>query len=192
MSTDMPDGIRWFDSKPIVVVSLIVFFPLGLYGLWKNTGFSARTKWIVTGTFGILLCASALVEEANHKKADKAADAASPPAIAKTSPQRSTTNTQPGTNDMTALDRMEIAFEGGHRKHKIKSRLEEAMRLYQLPVTEENRSRAGSVLVALRKRSGNQEMDILSYMIRSHVSGVQLSFSEAAAFSDAFLAAGDR
>jgi hypothetical protein len=57
---------------------------------------------------------------------------------------------------------------------------------------EENYSRAGSVLVALRKENGTPEIAILDYMIRSHVPGVNVTFPEAAALSSAFLKAGDR
>lgn len=89
------------------------------------------------------------------------------------------------------LDQMEIAFLGGYSRSEIKLRIDEAMTLYGMPITEENYSRAGSVLVTLRQEYGPTEMDILDYMIRSHVPGVDLSFNEAAAFAVVFLAAGD-
>ena len=38
----------WYNSKVKVVLMLIFFFPLGIYGLWKNPFFSDKTKWIVT------------------------------------------------------------------------------------------------------------------------------------------------
>jgi hypothetical protein len=92
---------------------------------------------------------------------------------------------------MTALEQMEIAFVGGYSASQIKSRIEHAMDLYGLPITEDNRSRAGSVLVALRKEFGPAEMDILDYMIRSHVDGVAVSFADMAGISVVFLATGD-
>ena len=49
MSPDLTSDHKWFDSKPIVVISLILFFPLGLSALWKNSAFSSKTKWAVTG-----------------------------------------------------------------------------------------------------------------------------------------------
>ena len=63
-----------------------------------------------------------------------------------------------------------------------------AMQLYNVPISDENYSRAGSSLVALRKQFGPREMDILSHMIRSHVLGANLSFPDAAGISAAFLA----
>ena len=71
--------------------------------------------------------------------------------------------------DKTALEQMEIAFEGGYKKEEIKARLDKAMELYGLTLTEENYSRAGSTLVGLRQKNRTMEMGILSYMIRSHV-----------------------
>lgn len=91
-----------------------------------------------------------------------------------------------------ALSQAELAFVGGYTREHIKDRLGTALRLYGLPTTEENYSRAGSALVALRKQNGTPEMEILDHMIRSHVNGVNISFPDAAGISSAFLAAGDR
>jgi len=93
---------------------------------------------------------------------------------------------------MTALEQMEIAFEGGHAEEQIKPKMDEAMKLYGLSISEENYSRAGSALVGLRKEYGTEEMDILDYMIRSYVPDVNLDFAEAAAFASVFLLTGDK
>ncbi len=90
------------------------------------------------------------------------------------------------------LEQMEIAFEGNYSKDQIKARLDRAMDLYGVAKTAENYSRAGSVLVALRKEIGPREMDILDHMIRSYVPGVAIDFPKAAGLSAAFLAVGDR
>jgi predicted O-methyltransferase YrrM len=87
---------------------------------------------------------------------------------------------------------MEIAFKGNYSKAQIKERLDKAMKLYNVPLTNEYYSRAGSVLVVLRKEIGPSEMAILSYMIRSHVPGVAIEFPGAAGLSASFLAAGDK
>ena len=93
--------------------------------------------------------------------------------------------------EMSALEQMEIAFVGGYTQSEIKQRLETAMQLYSLPITEENHSRAGSALVALRKDFGPAEMDILDHMIRSHVPGIDVSFADAAGLSAASILLGD-
>lgn len=90
------------------------------------------------------------------------------------------------------LAQMEVVFKGNFSKAQIKAFMDTAMKLYNLPITNENYSRAGSVLVTLRKEVGPSEMDILSYMIRSFVPGVAINFPEAAALSASFLAVGDK
>lgn len=82
---------------------------------------------------------------------------------------------------------MVLAFEGGYSRAQIKASLDEAMKLYELPPTNENYSRAGSALVSLRKFAQDRgcmfkcnEMTILDYMIRSHVPGAAMSFPDAA------------
>ena len=88
-----------------------------------------------------------------------------------------------------ALEQMEVAFIGNPRQAEIQARLDRALNLYNTPISEENYSRAGSALVTLRREIGPSEMDILDYMIRSHVPGVNMSFPNAAGISAAALAA---
>jgi hypothetical protein len=66
------------------------------------------------------------------------------------------------------------------------------LELYGLLITEENYSRAASTLIVLRKQNGTKEMNVLDYMIRSHVEVVNLHFAEAAGLASAFLSAGDK
>ena len=113
-----------------------------------------------------------------------------PPATTREPPPGGSTPTS--VNDLTALQQMEIAFNGNRAVSEIQPVLDRALLLYGLPITEENYSRAGSTLVALRKEHGPSEMDILDYMIRSHMPGVEISFPEAAAFSVIFLAVSDQ
>ena len=101
-------------------------------------------------------------------------------------------NTTKPVNEMTALQQMEIAFEGGYTVQQIKPVMDKALELYGVPTNEENYSRAASTLIVLRKENGTREMDILDYMIRSYVPGVKVQFPEAAAISSVFLVSGDK
>ena len=76
---------------------------------------------------------------------------------------------------LSQMELMEIAFDGNPAISEIQPVLDHALRLYGMPITEENYSRAGSVLVALRKEFGPSEMDILGCVISSHVSGADMS-----------------
>jgi len=55
-----------------------------------------------------------------------------------------------GKEPDTALDKLLVVFQGGYSKQQIQSRLDQAFRLYGVPVTEENYIRYGSILVSLR------------------------------------------
>lgn len=48
---------KWYDNESTVVLLLIIFFPIGLYGLWKNEYLSNRAKTLTT----IVVATSVLV-----------------------------------------------------------------------------------------------------------------------------------
>jgi hypothetical protein len=74
---------------------------------------------------------------------------------------------------------MEVAFDGTPRQSEIKAQLDRAFKLYKMPATDENYSRAGSSLVALRKKTGESEMAILREAIYLHQPGVALKLPDA-------------
>ena len=88
-----------------------------------------------------------------------------------------------------SLTQMEVIFEGEFRKAQIKAKLDQAMRLFGVPSTEENYSHIAGSLVALRQQNGTREMDLLEYMIRSYRPGMNSGFESAAESASAFLAA---
>ena len=46
---------RWYQKKPVIIVFLVFFFPLGLFLMWKYADWNKRTKLIITGFFAFLL-----------------------------------------------------------------------------------------------------------------------------------------
>jgi len=38
----------WISNRAIVIVLLIVFFPIGLYCMWKGEHFSTTVRWVIT------------------------------------------------------------------------------------------------------------------------------------------------
>lgn len=54
----------WYENKSAVILWLIFFFPVGLYGIWKSSQFSDKTKWIVTGCVVVL----SIIAVASDKK----------------------------------------------------------------------------------------------------------------------------
>jgi hypothetical protein len=48
-------GEGWYKKEPYIVVLLILFFPIGLYLMWRYAHWSRQAKWIVTGGIALLL-----------------------------------------------------------------------------------------------------------------------------------------
>lgn len=62
------------------------------------------------------------------------------------------------------IEQMVLAFQGSPTETEIREALENAMNATDLPLTDENYSRAGSVVVSFRKEYGIKEMEILECM----------------------------
>ena len=77
-------------------------------------------------------------------------------------------------------------FEGNPPKERIRYSLDRVLQACDMPTTEENRLRAGSVLILFRKEEGAREMHFLEYLGRNVKPGSKLTFPEAAGL---FLAA---
>ena len=45
----------WYENKVVVIVFLLIFFPVGVYGLWKNKNFGKVTKILLTCIIGFFL-----------------------------------------------------------------------------------------------------------------------------------------
>jgi hypothetical protein len=51
--------LKWYQKPIFVIILLIVFFPLGLYLMWKNELWTKQTRWIVTGVLALVVIANA-------------------------------------------------------------------------------------------------------------------------------------
>lgn len=51
---------KWYNKNVTVIVLLILFFPVGIYGLWKNKNFSSTIKLVITSVFGIFIIISGI------------------------------------------------------------------------------------------------------------------------------------
>lgn len=49
VSATTADDTPWYQHTAPVYLLLVIFCPVGLYGLWKNTLFSSKKKWVLTG-----------------------------------------------------------------------------------------------------------------------------------------------
>ena len=86
-------------------------------------------------------------------------------------------------SNWTSIDHMKMAFDGNHTKTFIKREIDRAVRVFDLPDTEDMYGRMGSSLVAMRKSSGVPEIELLKYAIRLRQTtpGANIKFPEAVA-----------
>ncbi len=58
MDNSTPTQTRWYDKIWLVIVLLVVFFPVGLYALWKSSSIKNDWKIGITILIGIILIAN--------------------------------------------------------------------------------------------------------------------------------------
>lgn len=97
-------------------------------------------------------------------------------------------NTSTEVKETTAYEKMTVVFDGQPAISEIKAILEPVMIKHKLPVTEENLSKAASMLVSARERSNIKEMDLLRHMYKN--GSDKLSFTEQAGISLVMLQSG--
>lgn len=93
----------------------------------------------------------------------------SAPTPAPTATPSPTPTSTPGPVEM-----MEVVFVGDYSQQEIQTQLDTVLQLYGLPVTEENYSRLGSVVVSLEEEMGVPEMDILVCMETADFANTEL------------------
>lgn len=49
---------KWYQTSAAAVILLILFFPVGLFLMWKYTHWNKIAKWIITGFFAVLVVVS--------------------------------------------------------------------------------------------------------------------------------------
>ncbi len=49
VDAEKTDAKSWWENRTLVIVWLLFFFPVGLYGLWKGELFNSKMKGIFTG-----------------------------------------------------------------------------------------------------------------------------------------------
>lgn len=51
---------KWYQSTGGIIALLILFFPVGLYLMWKHATWNKTVKWIVTGVFAFIIFVNAI------------------------------------------------------------------------------------------------------------------------------------
>jgi hypothetical protein len=58
---------KWYKSPIGVVFLLVIFFPIGLYLMWKYMNWNNKVKWGVTGFFGLMIVIDGIVSNFQSK-----------------------------------------------------------------------------------------------------------------------------
>ncbi|MGA3292042.1 MAG: hypothetical protein ABSC49_02745 [Candidatus Microgenomates bacterium] len=61
METQTTKKDEWYKKPFGVVLMLLLFFPIGLYLMWKYTNWNSRVKWGITGFFGLMIVIEGVV-----------------------------------------------------------------------------------------------------------------------------------
>jgi hypothetical protein len=60
------DNPKWYQKNPFIILFLVVFFPVGLYLMWKYSDWSPKTKWIVTGVLLFFVFIIGITDDASN------------------------------------------------------------------------------------------------------------------------------
>ena len=53
------DEIKWHKKPSNIIIALFIFFPVGIYFMWKNQIWTKNIRWVITGVFiGLVLTAN--------------------------------------------------------------------------------------------------------------------------------------
>lgn len=75
---------KWYQKTPSVIVFLVLFFPLGLFLMWRYGNWNKKTKWIISGVFLFLLVIS--LASGDKSSSQNSAKTATSPAETTTTP----------------------------------------------------------------------------------------------------------
>ncbi|MBI4098202.1 MAG: hypothetical protein HY426_04155 [Candidatus Levybacteria bacterium] len=51
---------KWYQNNLVIIALLILFFPVGLFLMWKYAGWNKTVKWIITAVFALAIVGGAL------------------------------------------------------------------------------------------------------------------------------------
>ncbi len=96
----------------------------------------------------------------------------------------------PEVEKLDVWEKIIISFDGGYSKKEIKEKMDLAMTLYGVDLTDENYSRTASSLISMRREYGFEEMEILNYAISLYTPKVKMTLPDAIGIATAALVQG--
>src|SRR5258708_21084667 len=89
---------KWHQGSLGIIATLVVFFPLGLFLMWKYAKWNKKVKWAVTCLFAFLLLSGAFTNKDQSKGSQSAISVSPVPT--------STTQTPPNQQTKTASEKI--------------------------------------------------------------------------------------
>jgi len=117
-NTSVSKKSSWYDNKVIVIALLVVFFPVGLYGMWQNKQFTNKTKWIVSGIFALLIVFSGAGKDKKNQSAQPDVK------VAQTSSQTQNQESQTQESKPTIKEEPEQSFKTEEPKPEVSKAVE--------------------------------------------------------------------
>lgn len=107
-----PKAPRWYDRNVFVIIWLYIFFPVGLYGMWKGKRFSRSVRILVTLFFAVV---GLMMYQADAQKRNGQVESSSSPASSDapstTSPTiSSAAGSKTIPNDLPTLEKLHWAI----------------------------------------------------------------------------------
>jgi hypothetical protein len=62
--------LKWHQKPTSIIILLVLFFPVGLYYMWKNNLWSKKTRWIVTGICSLIVIGQFGSKEGGNKTSE--------------------------------------------------------------------------------------------------------------------------
>lgn len=51
---------KWYQKTPGIIVLLVLFFPVGLFVMWKYASWPSKAKWVISGIFVFIILTNLL------------------------------------------------------------------------------------------------------------------------------------
>ena len=59
------ESTKWYEKTWLLILACVIFFPVGLYGVYKSQKIDKNLKYVIFGFFGVLILANAFRDKTN-------------------------------------------------------------------------------------------------------------------------------
>lgn len=89
------ESTKWYEKTWLLILACVIFFPVGLYGVYKSQKINKNLKYVIFGFFGVLILANAFRDKTNDVVNKSESNVAEEDSIAKIKELQRKVNEQP-------------------------------------------------------------------------------------------------